>query len=305
MYVKKINQQLLLKFEHQSGSNAAVKKLQKSLWITKSHSELMRFRGTCSQGHKKRSTKHAWCFLLHKKHCPKAAEYQRKGYVASSATLWKETREHTMTNDLASTECANTLNWIPSTKLSALWIHRMYERRSLRNLHPKLNALSLIYLNKNPNKRHKGRFHSHLDSFIQKKVSSTAFHLWIHKRKKHTSFLSTLRKLRAKWLEACMSRVNQKVSVPKHSFLYPKISPTAFFWGWGGERFSYIYWFSSSSFREYSQMCKATSNSNISWSKKWNLHLTAFFNNVQSPFNRKMEQSANRKRKGLIKTHQS
>lgn len=52
-------------------------------------------------------------------------------------------------------------------------------------------------------------------------------------------------------------------------------------------------------------MCKATSNSNISWSKKWNLHLTAFFNNVQSPFNRKMEQSANRKRKGLIKTHQS
>lgn len=51
-------------------------------------------------------------------------------------------------------------------------------------------------------------------------------------------------------------------------------------------------------------MCKATSNSNISWSKKWNLHLTAFFNNVQSPFNRKMEQSANRKRKGLIKTHQ-
>lgn len=52
-------------------------------------------------------------------------------------------------------------------------------------------------------------------------------------------------------------------------------------------------------------MCKATSNSNISWSKKWNLHLTAFFNNVQSPFNRKMEQSANRKRKGLIKTHPS
>lgn len=71
------------------------------------------------------------------------------------------------------------------------------------------------------------------------------------------------------------------------------------------KHFSYIYWFSSSSFREHSQMCKATSNSNISWSKKWNLHLTAFFNNVQSPFNRKMEQSANRKRKGLIKTHQS
>lgn len=66
-----------------------------------------------------------------------------------------------------------------------------------------------------------------------------------------------------------------------------------------------IYWFSSSSFREYSQMCKATSNSNISWSKKWNLHLIAFFNNVQSPFNRKMEQSANRKRKGLIKTQPS
>lgn len=52
-------------------------------------------------------------------------------------------------------------------------------------------------------------------------------------------------------------------------------------------------------------MCKATSNSNISWSKKWNLHLTASFNNVQSPFNRKTEQSANRKRKGLIKTHPS
>lgn len=52
-------------------------------------------------------------------------------------------------------------------------------------------------------------------------------------------------------------------------------------------------------------MCKATSNSNISWSKKWNLHLIAFFNNVQSPFNRKMEQSANRKRKGLIKTQPS
>lgn len=95
-----------------------------------------------------------------------------------------------------------------------------------------------------------------------------------------------------------MSGRNQQVSVSKQ---FPLSQKKIFFWL---EHFSYIYWFSSSSFREYSQMCKATSNSNISWSKKWNLHLTASFNNVQSPFNRKMEQSANRKRKGLIKTHQ-
>lgn len=101
-----------------------------------------------------------------------------------------------------------------------------------------------------------------------------------------------------------MSRRNWKVSIAEQavSSLTISKSPPPFFYLF--EHFSYIHWFSSSSFREYSQMCKATSNSNISWSKKWNLHLTAFFNNVQSPFNRKMEQSANRKRKGLIKTHQ-
>jgi len=102
-----------------------------------------------------------------------------------------------------------------------------------------------------------------------------------------------------------MSGWNQKVSVPKQTVSSTSKSPPLPFFFPEHEHFSYIYWFSSSSFREYSQMCKATSNSNISWSKKWNLHLTAFFNNVQSPFNRKMEQSANRKRKGLIKTHQS
>lgn len=159
---------------------------------------------------RKGRTKHTWCFLLHKKHSPKVTEYWRKRYTVSSATLWRETWEHTMGNDLASTECANTLYWIPSTKLSTLWIHRTYEKSSLRNLHSKLNALSPIYLNKNPNKRHKGRFHSHLDSFIQKKVSSTAFRLWIHKRKSIEHFCLLLRKLRAKWSEACMSRWNQK-----------------------------------------------------------------------------------------------
>lgn len=125
------------------------------------------------------------------------------------------------------------------------------------------------------------------------------------KKKKQRPFLTTLRKLRRKmeqW-EAHMSRGNWKVSIAEQAVSSPtKSPPPTFFYLF--EHFSYIHWFSSSSFREYSQMCKATSNSNISWSKKWNLHLTAFFNNVQSPFNRKMEQSANRKRKGLIKTHQ-
>lgn len=62
-------------------------------------------------------------------------------------------------------------------------------------------------------------------SFIQKKVSSTASHLWIQERK-NTNHLCLLQKNSEQGIG---SRRNQKVSVPNLSFLYPKTSPTALF----------------------------------------------------------------------------
>lgn len=202
---------------------------------------------------------------------------------------------------LAWAECADTLYWSPSTKLCALRINSTCERSSTGNPHPKPNAHPLICLDNNPNKRHKRRFHPHLDEiyddFLYSKESVFYCLPSLNPgKKKHKSSLSASKKLRArdrKQTEPESFCTKPQFPLPQnfsHCSLF-----VLFFWN--------IYGFSSSSFREYSQMCKATSNSNISWSKKWNLHLTASFNNVQSPFNRKMEQSANRKRKGLIKTH--
>lgn len=161
-----------------------------------------------------------------------------------------------------------------------------------------MNPLTLIYSWKNPNNPHR-----QTTSPLGSLYSEGVFHCFppLNLQKKKQRFLSTPSKLRTK--TGMMISTNKQMKPESFhirigSFLYH-------FFFFFKKHFSYIYWFSSSSFREHSQMCKATSNSNISWSKKWNLHLTAFFNNVQSPFNRKMEQSANRKRKGLIKTHQS